>query len=174
MKRKKLFIALSIFLAFFVIGAGSFYFFGKDIQKFFGPKEVNTPGGAIAKNEPIVTCGAGDAACSAKNEKILANRIEGTAVEYAKHQCDGPRACPTPNEEESKTIIAAIRAYAKDPKVDLVRINGINATGTIYYCAKDTRCWGYNTKDKKVTFVDDTSKESTSSASATESKENRP
>lgn len=165
MRAKKPFLPLVV-ITFFIIGGVTFYFFGKDIQqKLFPPKDTNVPGGAISRTEPIVTCAAGDKACADKNEKIIVNRIEGPIATFARHQCDGPRACPTPNEEENKSFTDAIKKYTKESSLELVKVNGINPAGVIYYCAKDGRCWSYDTKSKKVALIENQEKANTSSPS---------
>lgn len=166
MKRKKVILPLA-FIIFFAIGGATFYFFGNDIQKKFFPlKYTNVPGGAIAKNEPVVTCGAGDKSCTAKNEKVMANRLDGAAAKFVSHQCNGPRACPTPNEEDAETITAAIRVYTNSPKLELIRVTGVTPIGMIYYCAEDERCWSYDTKSKKVVLVEEAANPPISSNSA--------
>lgn len=156
MLRKRL-IFVIVFLIFFVFGVLTFYFFGSDMQKqFFGAKDSNAPGGAIAKNEPVVTCGAGDKACAAKNERIMANRLDSPTAKFVSHQCDGPRACPTPNEEQASEFIKTIRSYAKNPQLQLIRMTGTTPSGLIYYCVEDERCWSYDTKTKKVIVLEDT------------------
>lgn len=161
----------SIFLLassiFFALGAATFYFFGEDIkQQFFPIKDTNVPGGAISKNEPILTCAAGDITCAQKNEKILANRLDGVTAKFVSHQCDGPRACPTPNEEEAQIFTSAIKAYVKEPHLTLIRITGLTPKGMIYYCAPDERCWSYDTKSKEISIIEHEVSSSTSSNSA--------
>lgn len=165
MKRSKLFYFI-IFLVFFSIGGASFYFFADTIKTFFTPRASNTPGGAISRTEPIVTCRAGDKACATKNEKIKANRLDGAAAKFVMHQCSGPHACPTPGEEDANTIISAIRSYTKEPNLELIRVTGITPIGMIYYCAEDERCWSYDTKSKKVVMLESTDESTTSSDSA--------
>lgn len=168
MKHKKVIFPL-VFLFFFTIGGTTFYFFGKDIQqKFFPSKDTNVPGGAISRDEPIMTCGAGDKVCAAKNEKIMANRLDGVTAKFVSHQCDGPRACPTPREQDAETIMSEIKAYAKEPNLKLIRLTGVTSTGMIYYCAEDERCWSYDTKTKNVTLLEAEDRVATSSNSAKE------
>ncbi len=150
MKRNKILLTLGIFLLFFLVGGATFYFFGQDIMQWFGPKDTNVPGGAISKNEPLKKCIPGDKNCETKNDKIMANRLEGPVAKFVSHQCDGPRGCPSPTDEEEKVIVNAIRAYVKDDTLELIPINGITPTGIAYYCAADNRCWSYDTKSKKV------------------------
>jgi hypothetical protein len=152
--RDKRLIPVSII--FILLGAASFFFFHKDIQNYFQPQPVNSPGGAISRTQPVLTCGEGDKACELKNEKIKANKLDGIAAKFVTHQCSGPRACPTPNEEDTQTIISAIRSYTKQPKLELIRVTGVTPAGLIYYCAEDERCWSYSTKTKSVILIDNT------------------
>lgn len=161
---KKILYFLSLALTFIIVLAGiiAFLFFREDLtQKFFTKQQANQPG-AIAPNEQIVTCKPGDSACTAKNERIKANKLPGQSAAFARHQCDGPRSCPTPKPEEDDAAQAAIKAFAKDTKMELIRITGVNAQSDIYYCSEDSTCWSYNTKSKKVTELKNTEEPSQS------------
>lgn len=162
---KRLLYFVSIALTFLLVLGGiiAFLFFRKDIQeKFFTPKVTQQPG-AIAPNEPIAKCTTGDEKCQSRNERIKANKLQGQSAAYTRHQCDGPRACPTPNPEQEAAAQDAIRSFAKDTKMELLRMNGINAAGLLYYCSQDNSCWSYDTKTKKVTVLKEETKESTPS-----------
>ncbi len=155
---KKTLYLLSLALTFILILAGiiAFLFFRKNIQETFFA--TNQPG-AIAPNEPIAKCSAGDEKCAARNERIKANKLQGQSAAYARHQCDGPRACPTPDPEQDKAAQQAIKSFAKDAKLELIRMNGISATGLLYYCSTDNACWNYSTKTKDVTAMKENKKE---------------
>jgi hypothetical protein len=154
MTKKRIFISLGLFLIAFIIAGLLFY---RPL------KPANQPSvDPITKDKEIVKCKEGDKACEEKNEKIKVNKIEGINVDFAKHQCSGPRACPTPNENTSSEAITAIRIFAKDSKVELLRIAGINSLGLVYYCANDSRCWSYDTKSKKVTLLQNKEEKSAS------------
>jgi hypothetical protein len=103
------------------------------------------------KYQSLATCKAEDRACATNNEKIKADRLTGSAVEYAKHQCDGPRACPLPDATTDATAIKAIRDSIKNPNLEVIRITGINPAGIIYYCAEGNKCWKVDSKTKAVT-----------------------
>ena len=168
--KKRRFLFPLFFIIFFAIGICTFVFFGKAIQeRLFPPKAIVAEPGGIAKKEQIVKCNPGDTKCEGNNVRIEGNNIPGDAAAFVRHQCDGPRGCPTPNPEQSDEAMKAIKAYAKDSKIDLVRINGINASGVVYYCTKDARCWSYNTKDKKVALFSAAEDESAPSPSVTAS-----
>lgn len=153
--KKNKFVVGSIIVFFVIIGMGAFFFLGKTLIQTFLPDSKPQPVEPITKDAPIVSCKPGDSACKQKNEKVVANKLTGSAVEYAKHQCDGPRACPTPDPTTADEAISSIRISAKDPSLELVRITGINVSGIIYYCAADNRCWSYDTKEKKIAgFLD--------------------
>jgi hypothetical protein len=163
MKKRRFLFPLASLL-FFAIGIVTFIFFGKAIQeRLFPPKTIVAEPGGIARKEQIVTCNAGDTNCEANNTRIEGNNIPGDAAAFVRHQCDGPRACPTPNPQQADEATKAIKGYAKDTKLDLVQINGISAAGVIYYCAKDARCWSYNTKTQKVEQLKSPEPQSTTS-----------
>jgi len=163
MKRLLYFVSLALTFVLVLGGIITFLFFRKDIQeKFFTTKVAQQPG-AIAPNEPIEKCSAGDVSCQSRNGRIKANKIQGQSAAYTRHQCDGPRACPTPDPEQDATAQNAIKSFAKDSKLELIRMNGINAAGLLYYCSTDNSCWSYDTKTKKVVILKGETKEITPS-----------
>jgi hypothetical protein len=147
MRKRILLIVLIIILL--VAGGAGYVFFKQNYNPQTQTKAQEIP----LKYQKIENCSAGDTACTDKNEKIKANKLSGEAVEYAKHQCDGPHACPTPNPTLTEESIKAIRTSVKDQKLELIRMTGINRAGIIYYCAPDGKCWSVDTKTAEVTPV---------------------
>lgn len=151
--RRNVIFFLGIFFTVCLISGCTFYFFSDEILHFFTPKELPVPGGAIEVQRQPSTCKAGDTACEAKNEQIMAGNIDGKAATFARNQCTGLRFCPTPLPDQTDITIAAIRSYLKEPDVKLIRMTGITSAGMIYYCTEDGRCFTYNTKLKTVTPI---------------------
>jgi hypothetical protein len=161
MKMKYVLWSLLVLMSITVVGGMVFFwrqgpFLSQQILSLQAPaRPEKSAGEPIRRNDPLLSCAPGDTACSARNEKIVANKLSGNAVSYAKHQCDGPRACPTPQPEVAEAAVRAIRIYAKDMRLELLRITGVNVTGNVFYCAKDDRCWSYSVKQQKVVgFLD--------------------
>ena len=123
---------------------------------FFGWKEATKPRYPAPEtftaptNAPIQTCKSGDLKCLDSNEKVKAKKLTGSNVAYAKHQCDSPRGCDIPDESTINAAISAIHTYTKKPKLELIRITGINPAQIMYFCSNDNRCWGINTKDNTI------------------------
>lgn len=168
---KKTLYLLSLAITFLLILSGiiAFLFFRTEIQSTFFAKDGVQPG-AIAPNESVAKCTAGDAKCESRNERIKANKLQGQSASFARHQCDGPRACPTPNPEQEATIQKAIKAFAKDEKLELIPLTGINVRGDTYYCAQDGTCWSYNTKSKQVAVMKDQKEEEPTTSPTPEEK----
>jgi hypothetical protein len=119
---------------------------------FFEHKDIVQHTSLSLKEQQTLSCTTDDKGCADNNEKIKAAKLTGETVEFAKHQCDGPRPCPAPDEKTNTNAIQAIRTHAKQPKLDLVRVTGINQAGILYYCAKDRRFWSYELKTNKFVF----------------------
>jgi|WetSurMetagenome_2_1015567.scaffolds.fasta_scaffold215638_2 hypothetical protein len=147
-KNKRIIIGVIVM----VLIIGSAFFLEKKFHRKFNPPRGKTQQmTAFIKEKQLAPCVTGDDECLAKNEKITADQLKGSSAEYSRHQCDGPRICPTPLPEGAAKAITAIRLFAHDPKLEIVRMTGITPAGILYYCASDTRCWIYNTEDKRVT-----------------------
>jgi hypothetical protein len=149
---EKKIIFICVFFVSFIVGLVAFFGFGNKIQdKFFSTKSSIEQ----AQEKPIANCTDGDEKCISKNANSLANQLTGSSVEFAKHQCDGPRACPTPAPADIEAATTAIHEYAKDDKLQIIPVTGKTPAGIIYYCAKDNRCWSMEAKTNKViSFVD--------------------
>jgi hypothetical protein len=141
---------LSLLAVLTIIGVGAFFLEKKFHSKLYPSKVVVDQTATPLKQQPLAKCKPEDDACIAKNEQIKASQLTGNNVEYAKHQCDGPHACPTPPAESNDAAIAAIRTFTKDETIDIIRMTGINASGIVYYCATDNRCWSVASKTAKV------------------------
>jgi hypothetical protein len=140
MKRKTLLISIPIILLI-----GTLVIFGSKLQeKFFPPKPIN-----LVEEQPV-TCAKDDTACIGAHAKNLTHQLSGINVEFAKNQCNGPHACPTPRPEDITAATASIRTYTKDATLQVVPINGVMSNGTIYYCAKNNQCWTLEAKSNKV------------------------
>jgi hypothetical protein len=149
---EKKIIFTCVFIVSFFAGILTLFMFGDKLQDKFFPTKVTSE---QAQEKPVIACGNGDEKCISKNANNLANQLTGASVEFAKHQCDGPRACPTPAPADIEAATIAIREYAKDDKLQVIPVTGKTPAGIIYYCAKDNRCWNMEAKTNKViSFVD--------------------
>src|SRR5438105_2558235 len=93
---------------------------------------------------PEGSCASDDTNCMAEK------KMSGVEVSYAKHQCDGPKGCHSPDSKDIQAAIASIREYTNNPKLQIIPINGITPAGILYYCATDNHCWGVEAKTNKV------------------------
>lgn len=166
MKRKRLILLILLLLIIISIGYAVFYFFQDDITSLlFGPKDTRAPGGAIKTNQQVIECNPGDSVCVRRNEKIMINNLDGIAAKFASHQCSGPRACPTPEQAVSEQYKASLRSFLKEPNLKLLEVTGVTATGIIYYCSEDERCFKYNTKTRQAEILNETEEKTIPSSS---------
>jgi len=98
----------------------------------------------FARGVPEGSCASGDINC------ITEKKMSGVEVAYAKHQCDSPKGCRTPDDKDIKAATEAIRFTVKNPKLQIIPINGITPAGIMYYCANDNRCWSVEAKTNTV------------------------
>jgi len=125
------FFGIPILLLVFIL---SYVFFPDNFLRnfLFGPKVK--PG----------TCASDDKNC------FVEKKMTGVEVAYALHQCVGPKGCHEPEAKDITAATAAIRAYTKNAKLQVIPINGITPAGIIYYCATDNRCWSVDAKTNTV------------------------
>lgn len=147
MSKRILFICLVLLV--FVLGIIMFFVYRNNQTLTTLRNKLENTGGSL-KDQSIARCEPEDEICENNNEAIKASKLTGQAVEFARHQCDGPKPCPIPDEKKNEEAIKAIRVFEKEPNLEPIRITGITPSGNVFYCATDGRCWSYDTKSKDV------------------------
>jgi hypothetical protein len=117
-------------------------------HRYAPPRSTSSNRELTIKKKPLEQCSDGDSNCLAKNEQIKADNLTGTAVEFARRQCDGPRQCPAPDSNRESQARTAIQEFVKDTKLELIRMTGVTPAGSIYYCSNNNRCWMVSSDDQ--------------------------
>lgn len=148
MKRRQI-VLFSAFILLLVVGIIIFVLY----NAFLKPKKSSDQFQKvqpIVKEETVKKCNPGDAQCEEYNRKLSVGKVPGETVEFVKHQCDGPRECPQPNKDLERKAVEAVKEFEEESELSLIRITGINASGQIFYCAQNGRCWSFSTKTEDV------------------------
>lgn len=144
-----------VIITVLIVCIAAVYYWERNFHRKFSPPREQSQQARLTSNEiPLVKCAEGDSECAEKNERTKATRLSGNVIDFARHQCDGPRACPTPVPEVDDKAVDAIKEFTKDPKLEVVRITGVNQSEVMYYCTEDNKCWTVQTKTFKVNSVE--------------------
>lgn len=140
--RKKIIFLLTFFILFILIFL--LFIFQHNLKLALFPDK------SVSDDTKPVSCDQNDTNCIHEHANNLAKQLTGVNVAFAMHQCAGPHSCTSPDQKSIEAATEAIRAYVKNPDLQVIPINGITPAGIIYYCAKDDQCWKVDAKTNKV------------------------